>query len=225
MWVLVQGYPVGGYDWGSRPDQGLPGYGRPDNSLPGGGPVDPGYGRPGWSPVDPGYGQGGGFRPDNSLPWAPGHPGNRPPGSWGGRPDNSLPGWPVLPGQDLPWAPVRPDQGLPGSQPGIDNSLPGGRPPHASGQPIVPGATPYGTAVATAPPEKVNAEEGAWVLVNVQGTLVWAWAQKPQQSSGGGSVDNTLPGSQPGVDNTLPGSPGHPSGQPVPPPGTAQPKK
>jgi hypothetical protein len=40
---------------------------RPDNSLPGGGPIDPGYG------------QGGGERPDNSLP------------SGGNRPDNSLP--------------------------------------------------------------------------------------------------------------------------------------
>ena len=66
-------------------------------------PVDPGYGRPGWSPVDPGYG-----RPDYAPghpgggPIYPGHPANRPPGSWPGhvgggpmpggeRPDNTLP--------------------------------------------------------------------------------------------------------------------------------------
>ena len=47
-----------------------------------GGPVDPGWGNQ--PPVDPGYG-----RPD----WAPGHPGNRPPGSWDGtHPGNRPPG-------------------------------------------------------------------------------------------------------------------------------------
>lgn len=180
MWVLVQGYPVGGYDWGSRPDQGLPpGYGgRPDNSLPWA-PGHPGNVLPGY-PVDPGWGGGwgGSGRPDQGLPGGgypgQGHPGNRPPGSWGGRPDQGLPGggYPGqgLPGQGLPWAPARPDQGLPGE---------GGNYP--SGQPIIPGATPHGSAVATAPPETVNATEGAWVLVNVQGTLVWAWAQKPTE--------------------------------------------
>jgi len=170
-WFLVHGYPIGSY--GGMPDQGLPGYGRPDQGLPGwgGGPVDPGY--------------GGG--------WAPGpHPGNRPPGSWGGPVD---PGWgggpplhpgnrppgsrPPLPGQGLPPEWNLPDNSLPGSQPGIDNTLPGG-PDYGTGQPIVPGATPYGSAVATAPPEKVDAEHGAWVLVNVHGALVWAWAQKPK---------------------------------------------
>ena len=44
-------------------------------------------------PVDPGYGQG-----------APGHPGNRPPGSWGGPVD---PGWgggpPLHPGHAPAW--------------------------------------------------------------------------------------------------------------------------
>lgn len=71
------------------------------------------------SPVgatDPGFGQGGGERPDQGLPWAPGHPdqglpgrpphvGNRPPGSGGGGiPDNELPDTPppqVLPGHTL----------------------------------------------------------------------------------------------------------------------------
>src|SRR6187402_3575481 len=170
MWVIVQGYPLPVY--GGRPDQGLPGYGRPDQGLPG-------YGHPdNWVP-----GSWGG-RPDQGLPGGGGHPGNRPPGS----------GLPPMPGQGLPpnWG-LRPDQGLPGSQPGIDNSLPG-RPDYGTGQPIVPGATPHGTAIATAPPEKVNAEEGAWVLVSVQGALVWAWAQKPQQPATPG---NELPGGAP----------------------------
>lgn len=107
-----------------------------------------------------------------------------------------------MPGQGLPpnWG-LRPDQGLPGSQPGPDNTLPGGGPDYGSGQPIVPGATPHGTAIATAPPEKVNAEEGAWVLVSVQGALVWAWAQKPQQPATPG---NELPGSGAKPDQGLP---------------------
>jgi hypothetical protein len=141
---------------------------RPDNSLPGyhpGHPVDPGWGG-GWGggAVDPGFGRpifhpG---HPDHGLPSQPGHPGNRPPGSWGGRPDrpdNSLPGQ-----GGHPWLPghgdggLRPDQGLP---PGLAPK------------------TPYGSAVALEPPATVDTTEGAWVLVNVQGTMVWAWAQKP----------------------------------------------
>ena len=197
-WFLVHGYPIGSY--GGHPDQGLPGYGRPDQGLPGwgGGPVDPGYGG-GWAPPH-GPGSGGGQhpgnwvpgswggRPDNSLPWAPVHPGNRPPGQ----------GLPPLPGQGLPPEFNRPDAGLPGSQPGIDNTLPG-QPGYGTGQPIVPGATPYGSAVATAPPEKVDAEKGAWVLVNVQGTLVWAWAQQPK------TADTAPPGGVPPTGGTLPG--------------------
>jgi hypothetical protein len=189
-WVLVQAYDFGGHmpgfggGWGGgpRPDHGLPGYGHPDHGLPG-------YGHP-----------------DHDLPWGPNYPGNWVPGSWGGRPDNSLPGYghpggrppgqgmPPMPGQGLPpsWG-LRPDQGLPGSQPGPDNSLPG-RPDYGTGQPIIPGATPHGTAVATAPPEKVNADEGAWVLVSVQGALVWAWAQKPEAPAKPG---NELPGGAP----------------------------
>jgi hypothetical protein len=90
-------------------------------------------------PVDPGYGQGGGFRPDNSLPG-------------GGYPSQGLPGRPVRPDNGLPvgppgsigtlpvfpWDPTdpgygvgrpdRPDQGLPGSGGRPDNSLPGERP-------------------------------------------------------------------------------------------------
>ncbi|MBT1509449.1 hypothetical protein KIP88_02945 [Bradyrhizobium sp. SRL28] len=199
----------GGWGSGPRPDQGLPGSpGRPDNSLPwapghpGGGPIYPDY-LPGWGggwgsgAVDPGYGRpifhpG---HPDHGLPVQPGHPGNRPPGSGGGHPD-----------QGLPWAPVRPDQGLPGEQPGIDNSLPGGGwtrpdqglPPHA--QPKV-----YAAAVPPTPPTSVNTEEGAWVIVNVNGVLAWAWAQKPPAKPG---IDNTLPGGAPTrPDNTLPETP------------------
>jgi hypothetical protein len=66
---------------------------RPDQSLPGHeGSGDPGYDRP---IHHPGH-------PDHGLPSRPVHPGNRPPGSAGGRPDNSL-----------PWSPGSPDQGLP----------------------------------------------------------------------------------------------------------------
>lgn len=190
MWVLVQGYPFPVY--GGRPDQGLPGYGRPDQGLPGYGHPDQGL---------PGYGH-----PDQGLPGGGYYPGNWVPGSWGGRPDQGLPGYghpgnrppgsglPPMPGQGLPpsWG-IRPDQGLPGSQPGADNTLPG-RPDYGSGQPIIPGATPHGTAVATKPPEEVDTEEGAWVLVSVQGAFVWAWAQKPQQAAG---PDQGLPGGAP----------------------------
>lgn len=161
-WFLVKGYPVGGWDFGSHPGNELPGWSP-------GKPVDPGWGG-GW---------GGGGRPDNSLPWGPGHPGNRPPGSWspvdpgwgtgGGRPDNSLPWGPGHPGNALPGQPI---------DPGWGGGIGSGNYP--SGQPIVPGATPMGSAVATAPPEKVDAEHGVWVLVSVQGSLVWAWAQKPK---------------------------------------------
>jgi len=171
-WFLVQGFMInheggsppgfgGGWGGGPRPGHDLPwGPGHPGNALPGQ-PVDPGWGG-GWGSggVDPGYGQGGGFRPDNSLPWAPGHPGNRPPGSYPGRPDQGLPGQPIDPGFG----------GGIGQQPG-----------YPSGQPIIPGATPYGQAVATQPPAEVDPKVGAWVLVNVQGSLVWAWAQKSKQ--------------------------------------------
>jgi hypothetical protein len=131
----------------------------------------------------PGYGH-----PDQGLPGY-GHPGNRPPGSSSGRPDNSL-----------PWAPVRPGQGLPGNQPGIDNSLPGGwgRPDQG-----LPGAQPkaYSAAIPPKPPESVNTEQGVWVIVDVNGTLAWAWAQKPEGQPG---IDNSLPGGQPRPDQGLP---------------------
>ena len=47
---------------------------------------DPPPGIPGLGPVDPGYGQGHpGLHPGNRPPgsWGGEHPGNRPPGSWG----------------------------------------------------------------------------------------------------------------------------------------------
>jgi hypothetical protein len=56
--------------------------------------------------------------------------------------------------------------------------------------------------VATAPPDKVDAEKGAWVLVDVRGTLVWAWAQAPKQPSTPG---NELPGGAPPTAGNLPG--------------------
>lgn len=169
-----------------------------DNVGGGGSPSLPGFGG-GWGsgprpdhdlPHGPGhvappiYHPG---HPDHGLPSVPGHPGNRPPGSWGGRPDNSLPGQ-----GGHPWLPghgdggLRPDQGLP---PGLAPK------------------TPYGTAVALEPPATVNTTDGAWVLVNVQGTLVWAWAQKPSTGSGGegGAPDQSLPGESGGApDQSLP---------------------
>ena len=89
-------------------------------------------------PVD-----GGGHRPDNSLPgWQGGfvdpgygqghpiggHPGNRPPGSWGGPVD---PGWggggTPHPGQGLPGLPPHPGNALPPGPPDVpENTLPGG---------------------------------------------------------------------------------------------------
>ena len=74
--------------------------------MPGGpgAPLDPGYGRPGWSPVDPGYGRpifhpG---HPDHGLPSSPGHPANRPPGSWGGEYPTGGPIAPPQGGTDVP---------------------------------------------------------------------------------------------------------------------------
>ena len=157
--------------------------------------------------------------PDNTLPGIPaypdqGLPGGRPPGIWGGAP--------TYPDQGLPPFQGRPDQGLPGSQPGIDNTLPGV--PARPDQGLPPGVQPKaGTAVAGPPPAQVDANHGMWVLVAVQGKYVWAWAQQTQPAGSGGSPDNTLPGSQPGVDNTLPGGVPPQAGQL---PGqTPQPKK
>jgi hypothetical protein len=77
------------------------------------GPVLPGR------PTDPDYGHGGGGHPDNSLPWAPVRPGNKPPGRpiLPPRPDNGLPPGggtepphPWVPGH---WEPVDPGYGMP----------------------------------------------------------------------------------------------------------------
>jgi len=181
----------------------------------GDGPIDPGYGNigsiiGGGHPSHPIYHPG---HPDHGLPSVPGHPGNRPPGSWPGHPDQGLPGG----GHVSPpiYHPGHPDHGLPSVPGHPDNSLPGGGlhpwlPGHGGGgnrpdQGLPPGVqpkTPYGSAVALEPPAEVNTTDGAWVLVNVQGTLVWAWAQKPP------APDQSLPsGKPPGVDNTLPETP------------------
>ena len=127
---------------GGHPDQGLPGHGHPDQGLPGGGhrPVDPGYGRPGGGP----------------------HPGNRPPGSGGGIPDNELPDHPppqLAPGMTLVlirhdgkwvYAAIAPGSPPPRPLPPGEIEHPGNRPPgsgappHPSGQPVPPTATPTG---------------------------------------------------------------------------------
>jgi hypothetical protein len=134
--IPLDGTPVDpgyGRPGGGHPDQGLPGYGHPDQGLPGYGHPDQGL---------PGYGH-----PDQGLPGGGGHPGNRPPGSWGGRPDQGLPGQGGHPGNALPVPPVKPAQPIvlppgmwpPSLPPGAnvpDNALPGGAPGHPS-QPIV----------------------------------------------------------------------------------------
>ena len=91
-----------------HPDQGLPpGYGgRPDQGLPPGAPDHP------W------WGGGRPDRPDQGLPGGGAHPGNRPPGSWGGPVD---PGWggggrPHPGGGPMPGG-ERPDNSLPPSEP------------------------------------------------------------------------------------------------------------
>jgi hypothetical protein len=116
----------------------------------------------------PGYG-----RPDNSLPGGPpATPGWG--GGWGSgnRPDNSLPRAPrdgrannTLPGGGHPWLPGHGDGGV-----SPDNALPGQAAPKGAA----------GTAVASAPPEKVDPTKGGWLLVFVPSHgLIWAWGQPP----------------------------------------------
>jgi len=178
---------------------GAVGGGHPDQGLPG---IPPGY----WGGVAPPY-------PDQGLPGVPPGPSQGPgfptnPIAPGGQPPypSQGPGFPtnpIAPGGRPPgiWGgpPLYPDQGLPGGQPGVTPH------PAAANVPAKPSAPPSGG-------------EGTYVLVMVApGVARWAWV------AGGGSVDNTLPGSQPGVDNTLPGGAPPVAGQPLPP--TPQPKK
>jgi hypothetical protein len=124
----------GGEDGGEYPDQGGPG-GRP------GRPERPGH-LPGWG------------RP-------PGRPGNRPPGSWGGRPVD--PGWGVDEGDggDHIW-PFPPGSGL----------------PPVPGQPLPPVDPPPGTIWPPLPPNVdihgkllllawIPGVGNRWVVVNV----------------------------------------------------------
>lgn len=137
--------------------------------------------------------------PDNSLPGGGLHPGNRPPGSGSGPVD---PGW----GGGWGGGATDPGFGVGGGRP--DNSLPWapGLPGHdlpEHGEPKVHQGT-----VAPKPPEHVDPNQGAWLIVNVKGQLVWAWAQKTPQPNR--------------PSNELPGQPVKP-GQPLPP--TPEPKK
>ena len=94
-------------------------------------PTDPGFGggRPGGADPDygmgvlphPGHGLPGYGHPDHDLPWAPGHPGNRPPGSSPGHPGNALPIPPVKPSVPIVLPPGVWPPRLP---PGVDNTLP-----------------------------------------------------------------------------------------------------
>jgi hypothetical protein len=77
------------------------------------------------------------------------------------------------------------DNTLPGNQPGIDNTLPG-----SGNRPMPPIYLPDGghvmppIAPGGEPTHPIEIPPGSWVL--------------PPQ------IDNSLPGSQPGIDNTLP---------------------
>ena len=111
-----------------------------------GGPVDPGWGQT--PPVDPGYG-----RPD----WAPGHPGNRPPGSYpGGHPGNRPPG---------SW-----DGNYPTGQP-----LPGGeRPDNSLPETLPQGGTPVEDYEPLPPPEDIYSQ----VIVSVWNPKTASWTTK-----------------------------------------------
>jgi hypothetical protein len=119
--------PDYGFGTFPHPDQGLPGYGHPDQGLPGF-PSRPDQGLPGYG------------HPDQGLPGY-GHPGNRPPGSAGGRPDQGLPVPPpdgvVTPPINLPSVPHLPT----GS--GIVVPLPEGTNVPTPTTPPAPGAKPY----------------------------------------------------------------------------------
>ena len=163
----------GGWGSGNRPDNSLPGF----PAHPGGGPIyhpgHPDHGLPSGPPDHAWWGGGRPDRPGHDLPWAPVHPGNRPPGSGGGPVD---PGWGGGP-------PLHPGNRPPGSAGGRpDNTLPGAQP------------KAYSAAIPPKPPESVNTEEGVWVIVDINGTLAWAWAQKPESQPG---IDNSLPGGKP----------------------------
>jgi hypothetical protein len=141
-------------------------------------PLYPGQGLP------PGIWGGPGSLP----PGIWGGPGSLPPGIWGG--PGSLPpgigGGPIIP---------------PGS-PGFPGQLPV-FPPSAGQLPVFPpvGVTPH-TAVAGAPPPAVDAEHGAWILVNIGTGYVWAWAQSP------GAPSQGLPGQPPTAGQLPSGPPG-----------------
>jgi hypothetical protein len=96
--------PGGGWGGGGHPDQGLPG-GRPDHPWWGGGRPDrPDQGLPG-SGAHPGNRPPGSWGGPVDPGWGGGghpHPGNRPPGSGGGHPDNELPTEPPPGGEDVP---------------------------------------------------------------------------------------------------------------------------
>ena len=105
-----------------------------------------------------------GARPDQGLPPGHEHPGNRPPGSWGGPVD---PGWGGGPPDHAWWGgrPDRPDQGLPG----------GGYP---SGQPIVPpqggNVVPEDEYQPLPPPEDIYSQ----YVVSVWNPKTASWTTK-----------------------------------------------
>lgn len=141
---------------------------------------------------------GQGAHPDHGLPGGGAHPGNRPPGSGGGgHPDHDLPG-----------GGGHPDQGGP-------------RPPHVGNRP--PGSGGGGipdNELPSQPPPQV-APGMTLVLVRHDGKWVYAAiapGSPPPRPLPPGEIEH--PGNRP------PGSsPGHPSGQPVPPQPTPTPQQ
>jgi hypothetical protein len=139
--------PDYGVGEGGHPDQGLPGWGgfpgRPGQGLPGGG-----------------WGGGGEWGGDWSRPE---RPGNRPPGSWGGRPVD--PGWGVDAPEGggeppvYPIDPENPDQGLP---PMVPPGLPE-LPPGAIWPPLPP-SIPPGKAIAVI---YISGVGSRWAVIDV----------------------------------------------------------
>ena len=145
-------------------------------------------------------------QPDNSLPPSHGgHPGNRPPGSWGGpidpgwgsggidhvgggpifhpgHPDHGLPSRPDHIGGGPIYHPGHPDHGLPSGPP--EHAWWGGRDPNRPNQGLPGGgAEPKsslhaGVTESNIPshPQTPDTENGEWVLVALgDRKMAWAW--------------------------------------------------
>jgi hypothetical protein len=163
-------------------------------------------------PTDPGYGQGGSGN----------YPGNRPPGSWGGRPDQDLPGF-GHPDQGLPGF-GHPDQGLPGyghpdqGLPGMGGNYPSQGLPGSGGRPDQGLPVPPPEGVATPPinlPQRPQLPPGSGVVVPLPEGIALPTPQDGEQAPAPGTKPYVLwfgPGTQSSVVHLKPSS------------GSAQPK-